>query len=112
MEEATGSLRSTSGSKTAERGCRPVQTGKPLVAGLLLKVQRDKVSKGVQHLAMDQSKFTRIATQLMDVIDSQYGDDAKLESVMILAAVERGGTTHLHYPAERRHHVPRSSGNA
>jgi ribonuclease PH len=48
---------------------------------------------------MDQSKFTRIATQLMDVIDSQYVDDAKLESVMILAAVERGGTTHLHYPA-------------
>lgn len=48
---------------------------------------------------MDQSKFTRIATQLMDVIDSQYGKDAELESVMILAAVKRGGTTRLHYPA-------------
>ena len=44
-------------------------------------------------MAIDQSKLGAVAAELMDDLENNYGDDAELTNVVIIATVDHGGGT-------------------
>jgi hypothetical protein len=41
-------------------------------------------------MAIDQSKIGTVAAQLMEQLEDAYGDEASIDTVMIIVAVDRG----------------------
>ena len=51
-------------------------------------------------MAIDQARVGEVAAQMMDTLEQQYGEDAEITDVMLIAAVDyddNGATTTVHY---------------
>lgn len=50
-------------------------------------------------MAIDQTKIGLAAANLMQQLEEAYGDDAEIETVMVIAAVDHGMQNTIHFGA-------------
>ena len=54
-------------------------------------------SKGQQRMAIDQAAVGLVAAELMEELEHMYGEDATIDRVALVVAVDRGPETTVHY---------------